>query len=198
MPIAIKARGLEEAIKSLDVTAEAVDRTLGGSVKWGTKRLLREVKIMAGGKLVKVRSGLYRASIHDEYRSALHGLVGTDVIYGRSIEHGTKHLPGGVLRPKRAKFLAIPLPDAKTAAGVSMNPRDYADTFFITSNSGALLLMGARSPGGPTVPLFTLKSSVKKEGKRVFELAQRVAEPVIFKETNRRIGAMLKRVHSGK
>lgn len=41
--------------------------------------------------------------------------VGTKLLYARMMNDGTEKLPGGVLRPKNAKVLRIPLPQGKSA-----------------------------------------------------------------------------------
>lgn len=41
--------------------------------------------------------------------------VGTTLLYARLMNDGTEKMPGGVLRPKRAKALRIPLPEGKSA-----------------------------------------------------------------------------------
>lgn len=40
-------------------------------------------------------------------------VVGTSLAYARLMNDGTEKMPGGVLRPKSAKALMIPLPDGK-------------------------------------------------------------------------------------
>lgn len=45
--------------------------------------------------------------------------VGTSVAYAAMMNFGTTNLPGGVLRPVRAKALAIPLPEGKWATDVT-------------------------------------------------------------------------------
>lgn len=41
--------------------------------------------------------------------------IGTNLYYAAMMNYGTTKLPGGVLRPKNAKALMIPLPSGKTA-----------------------------------------------------------------------------------
>ena len=79
------------------------------------------------------------------------------------------------IRPKRGKFLAIPLDAAKTdKAGVARGgPRDehlWGETFVRRSKAGNLIIFGKQKYGrgkkagqtrGKLVPLFVLKKSVK-------------------------------------
>lgn len=63
-----------------------------------------------------------------------------------------------VIRPKRGKFLAIPLSAAKTGAGVSRGgPRMYSDTFFLPSAKGGTIM---QRRGAGAVPLFALRREV--------------------------------------
>jgi hypothetical protein len=84
------------------------------------------------------------------------------------------HAYGGTIRPKRAKFLTVPLDAAKTASGVNrFSARDvignpsaygYSSTFFRNQ-----VLFGVRAGAGPrvvsegrhVVPLFALKDQVQ-------------------------------------
>jgi hypothetical protein len=88
---------------------------------------------------------------------------GTDaktLAYARVHEHrGTT-----IIKPKRAKYLAIPLDDAKTARGVARGgPRDFADTFVKRSKAGNLVIYQDRAD--QIVPLFVLVRSVRVKGR---------------------------------
>lgn len=73
--------------------------------------------------------------------------------YGALLEHG------GVIKPKK-KYLTIPLPAAKTAAGVTKkSAREWENTFFHRSKAGRLVLL--QSKGKKVVPLFLLVKQVK-------------------------------------
>jgi hypothetical protein len=66
---------------------------------------------------------------------------------------------GGTVVPKKGKYLAIPLPAARTAAGVARGgPRSFPNTFFRKSKAGNLLLF--QRQGKKSVPLFVLKQWV--------------------------------------
>ena len=67
---------------------------------------------------------------------------------------GTKGLPGGVLRPRKAKHLALPFP------GITGRPRSYQNTFFQKSKKGNLIMFQNQDDGS-IIPLFVLKESVK-------------------------------------
>lgn len=69
-----------------------------------------------------------------------------------------------VIRPRRAKFLAIPLREAKTATGVARGlPRDFAETFVRRNDKGRLIIYQNR--GDQVVSLFALVRSVRVKGR---------------------------------
>ena len=82
------------------------------------------------------------------------GRIGPRVPYGRIIERG------GIIKPKRRKWITIPLPAAQTSQRVAQHgARKFANTFFAKSKAGNLLLFQNR--GGQAIPLFVLKKSVR-------------------------------------
>ena len=54
--------------------------------------------------------------------------IGTKLIYARLMNDGTEKMPGGVLRPKNAKALKIPLPAGKAATPLAKTLRKTAKT----------------------------------------------------------------------
>ena len=72
--------------------------------------------------------------------------------YGSDLPRSVKLEKGGEIRPKKAKFLAIPMP------GVKGGPREYGNLVFLKTKQGGLY-MG--EPKGDMVNImFTLKKSV--------------------------------------
>lgn len=55
-------------------------------------------------------------------------IVGTKLLYARMMNDGTTKMPGGVLRPVRAKALKIPLPSGKSATPLAKKLRKTATT----------------------------------------------------------------------
>ncbi len=71
------------------------------------------------------------------------------------------HEHGGTVRPKRAKYLAIPLAAAKTKGGdVRGGPRAFTNTFFAKSKAGNLILFQNQGKGKKPLPLFVMKREV--------------------------------------
>jgi hypothetical protein len=70
------------------------------------------------------------------------------------------HETGGVVRPKRAQYLTIPLPPAMDSRGVPLRKRarDWDNTFVARSKRGNLLIF--RKSARSVVPLYLLKSEI--------------------------------------
>jgi hypothetical protein len=70
------------------------------------------------------------------------------------------HENGGVLKPKKAKYLTIPLPAALNSNGTPKKPsaRSWENTFVIRSKAGNLLIVQKR--GAQIIPLYVLKTEV--------------------------------------
>jgi len=127
----------------------------------------KQLKINLTNRILHVRSGRLRSSIgslvKDEEKDLV-GLVGSGVRQGDRVKYANIHETGGVIRPKRGKYLAIPLSSALTGSrgqlrGGATSARDFPNTFFIKSKAGNLLIM--QKQGGGAVPLFLLLRSVK-------------------------------------
>lgn len=123
------------------------------------------------GTATAVRTGLLRdqydyvASQNDETTRLDIGLVRPStparvLAYARVHEHDGET----TIRPRRAKFLAIPLPAVKTATGVARGlPRDFTETFVRRNKGGNLIIYQNRAD--QVVPLFALVRSVKVKGR---------------------------------
>lgn len=102
------------------------------------------------------------------------GLIEVDAPYAAMLEFGSagdedvpasKRLPGGVITPKRSKYLAIPFPGTTGPDGIArLKPRELIDPVFIPSRKGGFV-MGTKTPGGNFIPQFILKESVKIEAR---------------------------------
>lgn len=71
------------------------------------------------------------------------------------------HEHGGQIRPRSAKYLAVPLPAARTKGGDTRGgPRSFANTFFAKSKAGNLILFQNQGKGKKPLPLFVMKKQV--------------------------------------
>lgn len=119
-------------------------------------------KNFGGDPNVKNRTGFLRRGVFQNVQEIKGGrelLVGIGgVKYARIQEFG------GIVRPKRAKWLTIPVGPAKTAAGVARGPaRSFPGLKFVSVNRALALLVGDHGKGKnakPTV-FFVLKKEVR-------------------------------------
>lgn len=116
------------------------------------------------GKYLKVRTGRLSGSIQSQVfrtqKNEVIGLVGSGVRTGARVKYATILETGGIIRPKRAKWLTIPLPRALTLAGATKQPRarDFANTFFAKVRNNLFIF---QKVGKNIFPLFVLKKQVK-------------------------------------
>lgn len=128
-----------------------------------TGRTIKHIIRRISGPILKTRTGQLRRSVAGKASS--HGTIAESTVgsgifgrkavkYAKVLEKGSGYLPGGKIRPKRAKALTIPLPGVKGKAS------NYPNAFLIKSKAGNTLLVERRGAEGIR-PLFVLKKSVK-------------------------------------
>jgi len=103
-------------------------------------------------------------------------------VFSAGVPYARDQEYGATIRPRRKKWLTIPLPDAKTAKGVARgSARSFKDTFFRRSRKGNLLL-SQRLASGELRNLFVLKKRVRVPGRLGFRKVWRdEAEPFLLK-----------------
>lgn len=121
------------------------------------------------------------------------GDYGPRVKYARIQEHGSKDLPGGVVRAKNAKNLAIPLKAAKTARGIARkkSPRDYPEGFlkFAIMNDKKFWVEAATGR-----PYYKLQPTVKIKGTHAARNAVRATRARAAQIANATIAEALSKV----
>jgi hypothetical protein len=126
--------------------------------------------------VLKVRTGRLRNSIQDYVTGrlsdgSLYGIVGSGVRTGNRVKYANIHATGGVIRPKRSKYLAIPLKDALTPSGGglrggALSAREFLSAIpkveirIFRSKAGNLIIARKRGSRGMMQLLFVLKRSV--------------------------------------
>ncbi len=86
--------------------------------------------------------------------------IGTPLVYGGVLHHGTEKYLGGPIKPKRAKALAIPLPAAR-----GKRPRDFGDLQWRPNRQPSRIKRGVLGTlvGDKFTPLFALQTEVTIE-----------------------------------
>jgi hypothetical protein len=130
----------------------------------------RHVRGFLQGTLVKERLSGRPGLINRQGASGLRGsfnfvvtgeqsLGSWSVIEYTTSKYARIHELGGTVVPKKGQWLTIPLPAARTAAGVSRGPaRSFPNTFFKMSKAGNLILF--QKDGKKLIPLYVLKKSI--------------------------------------
>lgn len=155
---------MSEPVSNLELRLKNAGKELVSTIR---KRLYEAaLTAEAEGKrnattILHARTGRLRASIAGRVQEgpgdALDIVLRAGATTGADLPYAAIHEYGGVIRPVRRKWLAIPLPIAKTAAGVSryQTPRDVPGLRFMLSKRGNALLVDKTG-----VPWYVLRKSV--------------------------------------
>lgn len=140
----------------------AVSRGLHIGANLGATTVSRDY---LSGQSLKTRSGRLKGAVDGWMEGQLDAVVG---VRPNAAVDDYKYLLGDeevTIVPKKAKFLAIPIGEGLTKAGVPRfaSPREKPDGFFV-STKGRLLFGYKRGKKGKFRPLFTLVKSVFVQG----------------------------------
>lgn len=118
------------------------------------------------GQSLKARTGNLRKAVQGWMEGDLDGVVG--VREGSAVAKYAWLLGDEekTIVPKNGKFLAIPIGENLTGAGVPRytSPRQVEDGFFVKTKTGRLLFGYKKGKRGKFRPLFTLIKSVLVQG----------------------------------
>lgn len=112
-----------------------------------------------GPKTLSVRSGNLILSIKNSVR--IEGTTFGDITgYIGAAFPAQVHEYGATIRPKKAKFLTVPLPPALDSRGLPLkkSARDWPNTFVARTKKGNLLIFQRR--GTSIIPLYVLRTQV--------------------------------------
>lgn len=140
-------------------------------------RTLRVAEYIAGvirKHVPKGRTGAlmrsYRATMLTTKGSGMYSAGAmSDLVYARIRNEGTGYLPGGVLKAKTVKNLAIPLSD-KAKRTVGLWPRDWpSGRLFLVKKRDGRLFLAERLSRRRIIFHYKLQPTVKQEGSRYIE-----------------------------
>lgn len=153
--------------------AQAVASQAMRSMTRGDKLGSRSYQPSAPGQPPSIQSGHLRRSITARQIGPAEAVAGTSVLYGRVLEYG------GVIRPRKSKYLTIPIsPLARKAAAGGLGAGSMPGLFPIKSKKGNLLLVrGAK--GGGIEPMYALKKRVRIRPRPWLRPALRSVEPTL-------------------
>lgn len=120
-----------------------------------------EIVRLLSGPVLRRRTGNAAASVRSVPAQAEGGSVIGKLV---SAVHYLHFLfKGGIIKPRKGQFLAIPIGNALTPAGVSRypSPRDAGELIFIPRTKAGNTILARRKPDGGLDPLFVLKKQVE-------------------------------------
>ena len=155
--------GFAGVVRDLGTMGKAVVKAAGVGLGKGVKRAAGlVVSDYLTGQALKSRSGNLRKAVQGWREAPLDAVVG--VRPGRAVDRykwllGDEPIPP--IRPTKGKFLAIPIGEGLTGAGVAKysSPRQVEGGFFVATK-GRLLFGYKRGKKGKFRPLFSLVKSV--------------------------------------
>lgn len=130
-----------------NATAEQLLKSIGAKVSQDIKARIRNNMVKPA---TEKNSGKTLSESTRLMRSITYHVEGDTVIVGTNVVYARIHHEGGVIKPKRAKYLAIPL----TKEAAVMKPRDWTDTWI---KLGIIMHKGA---DGEPEALYCLVKSV--------------------------------------
>ena len=156
----------------------------------------RRLKVNVSNRILRRRTGTLAKSIGSRFVWTADGMkmvIGSGARTGDRVKYATILETGGVIKPKRAKYLAVPLPRALTEAGATKFPSatDYPNTFVKKSKSGKLIIF--QKNGQRLDALFVLKKSVKIKRTQYMSTTAKQMKRKIFRIMSATIDRELRR-----
>lgn len=175
----------------LHAWAERLRAEAGGKLEARLRQTMLELALDAQGAAQDnirsrfERGGVRTGNLHRSIAGRVRETAGTiDAVAsaggtagGKDVPYAGIHEVGGVIRPRRGKWLAIPMPPVLTAAGVARGaPRDFDLRLVPVSGTRAWLVRDAgRGKTSRTEPMFLLVRRVQIKGKHYLRDAMQAA-----------------------
>jgi len=166
-------------LKRLEGVPAEMHRRMAPRVqRWGQEWERGVQDRIGGGGPLRNRTGMLRRSIRHRFAAGSRLQDIRLTCYSDGVVYAPIQEFGGVIRPKNARFLTIPLPPALTAAGVArfsarqLIAANPGRTYFVRLDSGELLLV--LRPDGKQRQRF---KSARGNGVAMFRLVREVELP---------------------
>lgn len=155
----VTVKGATEAVARVGRLSKEVRERGAQAVTRLTYALREEARKKYGESGLHVRTGALKSSIVALPIEREEHCITGKVVAGQKLRYARIQEYGGTIKPKKAKFLAIPLNAVKTAAGVArFSPREAAAAGYPHTFVRSGVLFGKQ--GDQVVPLFALRRSV--------------------------------------
>lgn len=172
------------------IDGRAISDRMRGALSRGIKTSLAETERTHKTKVIGRKGGETRSdvwtvrtaeasrSFHRDWTSGeLAGAYGSELTRVGVLEMGTQEALGGPLRPRRAKYLAIPTDAARVGVGRAVSPKDRSDLVFVISRRGNPVLL--QKDTGEL--MFVLKREVTIPPRPTLQRTVEVAQPAVDK-----------------
>lgn len=195
----INSLQLQSIRKSLDAINPSRRDSLikGMMIKVGAvmERALKD-EVSSPKGVLKRRTGRLANSIGFQVNNHLGNWqteIGSGVRTGNRVSYANILETGGIIKPKKSRYLAIPLTAALTKSGApkKSSPMQWASTFVKRSHAGNLIIFQSQS-GGRIVPLYVLKKSVRIPKKEYLSETVRKMREKVFQIINNEISDALR------
>lgn len=170
--LSVSKDDLRELYKRLDsLNIKKRDSLILRAFRQASVVVERKLKQNVTGSILKRRSGhlaqSIESSVYQDGEGVITARIGSGVRSGFRMPYTEVHETGGVITPKKVKYLTIPLKAALSSSGVPRknSAREWPNTFVRRTKSGALIMF--QKTGKKTlVPLYILKRSVNIPGRQ--------------------------------
>jgi len=158
---------MQQTIKALGDMGRSVAAAVDAGLKLGVEIAAGTVKKnFLSGQALHRRTGNLARSIYGVLTGPGEGMIGVPAGTGVEAYQWLLGDEQKTITPTRGKFLAIPIGENLTGAGVARytSPRQVEGGFFVKTKSGRLLFGYKNGKKGKFRPLFTLVTSVLVQG----------------------------------
>lgn len=164
-------------LDDLDPTKQ--DGAIHKGILKASATVLNTLVVNVSGQILHRRTGNLARSmgmrVERDTEGTWEGVIGSGAsLRTARMSYANIHETGGIIRPINAKYLAIPVGEARTPAGVArFKPRDiegagYEKSFIRRTRAGNLMIFG--KSGLNLVPLFVLKKEVRIPARRYMSI----------------------------
>ncbi len=119
------------------------------------------------GKMLKVQTGRLRNSIESRTEGigeGIQSIIGSGARTGKRLPYANIHEDGGIIKPKKGKYLTIPIETNRRQDGLAKNSAreiiDRFDTFLIPSRKGKVLMAKEKGSQERPKPMFAFVDEV--------------------------------------
>ena len=152
MEVILRIADEEKVVTALDETGDRAEDLRRPLADFG-ERMVRKISKRLSGQVLSEKSGRLKGSLtHEETADSVEISAGG----ADEVDYARIHHLGGIIKPKKKKFLTIPFPGGPADKRVPLRAADFNDTFVAKG-----IIFQDRAENIEPEPLFILKKSVE-------------------------------------